>query len=141
MEMAWVNEGYELILDAVKRLSGRSVDIQNVNIEIDDATVEAGWGTFPITFEMNGEECSYTARLDRDWMDLGFLDYMNEKLKGIGDGRQLWFATDNGQAIVMFYRDKAWAERFSAATGIAFFDSMTDEMSIDPLSFLKDWLS
>ena len=61
-------------------------------------------------------------------------------MKGIGDGRQLWFATDNGQGLVMFYRDKAWVNQFSAATGIVFFDSMIDEMSIDPLSLLKDWL-
>ena len=140
MEMTWVNEGYELVLDAVKRLSGGNVDIRNINIVIDDATAEAGWGTIPITFEMNGELCSYTARLDTDWMDPGFLDFINEKVKGIGDDRQLWFATDNGQGLVMFYRDKAWVNQFSAATGIVFFDSMTDEMSIDPLSLLKDWL-
>ena len=74
-------------------------------------------------------------------MDPGFLDFLNEKLKGLGDGRQLWFATENLQGIVMFYRDKAWIDRFSAATGIDFFGSMNEEVSVDPFAFLGDWLT
>jgi len=141
MEMTWIQEGYVDVLDAVMRMSGGTVKIQNISIEIDDDMAEAGWGTFPISFEMNGEACSYTARLDTDWMDPGFLDFLNEKLKGLGDGRQLWFATENLQGIVMFYRDKAWIDRFSAATGIDFFGGMNEEVSVDPFAFLGDWLT
>ena len=69
-------------------------------------------------------------------MDPVFLDYLNEKLKAIGDGRQLWFTTDDLQCFVMLYRDKAWIDRLSAATGIGFFDSMKAEVSVDPFAFL-----
>ena len=122
VEMTWIEEGYALLLDAVKRMSGGSIDIEDVSVEIGEAALEQGWGQFPLRFTMNGEPCEFTLQLSTDWMDLHILDDLNRELVKRDSEKKLWFTHDGGQGIILFYRDKAWVDRFQQATGVELSD-------------------
>lgn len=141
MEMTWVEEGYELLLDAVERMSGGSIDIEDIRIEIDDAVFEAGWGEFPLRFTMNGEAHEYTLRLTSDWMDISVLDRLNEDLAQYGDPRRLWFLYDEGQGMILFYRDRTWVEKFQSVTGLRLMDHTGESPVGDLGEALGDWLA
>ena len=129
-EMFSIEEGYMDLLGAVERMSGGSIGIADFRIAIDDEMWTRGKGRFPIEFSLNGQPCRYMARLQSDWMDLGLLDYLGDKVKAVDDGRQLWFMHDGGQGMIMFYRDAEWAARFEAATGCRLYANQAEVMGL-----------
>ena len=129
-EMFSIEEGYMDLLGAVERMSGGSIRIEGCRIDIDEEMWTRGKGRFPIEFSLNGQPCSYMARMDTDWMDLGLLDFLDERVKNLGDGRQLWFMHDGGQGVILFYRDAEWAARFEEATGCRLYASRSEVMGL-----------
>ena len=127
MEMTWIEEGYERLLDAVERMSGGTIDIEDISIEIDEAILDEGEGEFPLRFTMNGDPCEYTLELDTDWMDIRVLDYLNRDIGKYDDRRRLWSMFDEGQGLIVFYRDGAWAKRFRQETGFRLMDNVDEE--------------
>ena len=127
MEMTWIQEDYERLLDAVERMSGGTIDIEDISIEIDEAILDEGQGTFPLRFTMNGDPCEYTLELNTDWMDLRVLDYLNRDIGKYDDRRRLWLMYDGGQGMIVFYRDEAWAKRFRQETGFRLMDKIDEE--------------
>ena len=124
MEMTWIEEGYELLLNAVERMSGGAVDIENVNVDIGEDLWNKGWGEFPLRFTMNGEPCEFKLTLNTDWMDLRIIDDLNRELVKRDPEKKLWFTSADGQSLILFYRDRAWAERFQRETGLELSDVM-----------------
>ena len=116
-EMYDVEGGYLELLYAVERLSGGAVEIENYEIEIGEDLFLRGEGEFPISFELNGQACEYTAKLQTDWMDCGIINYINRILKEQGFAESIWSMYDGGQGLVIFYNDSDWARSFEAATG------------------------
>ena len=56
--------------------------------------------------------------MDYDWYDLDALEQLNEIILDADTGKQLWFASDGGQGLLVFYADAQWSGNFFAATGI-----------------------
>lgn len=116
-EMYDVEGGYLELLNAVERMSGGAADIGNCEIEISEDLFMKGEGSFPIRFELNGQACEYTAKLQTDWMDCEIINYINRILKEQGIKESIWSMFDTGQGTVIFYNDADWAKEFEAATG------------------------
>lgn len=116
-EMFDIEGAYTELLDAVERMSGGAADIENCKVQISEELFIKGYGKFPITFEMNGKAYEYSAKLEHDWMDYEFIDYINSVLAQQGMPKQLWTLYGVGQGPIVFYCDAIWAKEFEAATG------------------------
>jgi hypothetical protein len=79
-----------------------------------------------IHFSWNGEEYTLTGELYYDWFDFQVAKDLNKIIENTNTGKQLYFAFDGGQGVLVFYRDAQWVREFQRKTGI--------ELSTDPHS-------
>lgn len=80
-----------------------------------------GTGSQKVIFHWNDQSYTLYASVDYDWYDLTFLSQLNNVMLTETDGKQLYFAWDQGQGLLVFFGDKQWASRFESATGIALY--------------------
>jgi hypothetical protein len=67
------------------------------------------------------------AVVDYDWFDLYAAADLADIVKAENTGKQLYFAFDGGQGVLVFYNTPQWRKAFEKATGIP--------LSDDPRSF------
>lgn len=133
-EMFDVQQSYTDLLLAVGRMSRGEVSLENVEIQMSDELFERGTGSLPISFALNGNNYSYSAAFEYDWMDVEIIDFVNGILGEQGIGKRIWSMYDLGQGLILFYRDEAWAERFMDGTGCELYMGSGTEDEADSLA-------
>lgn len=123
-EMTYVFDDYRFLLERVAAVSKGEVTISDVQFsEMTDEQMEAGTGEVTISYVLNGEPCSYQAVFDYDWMDVGFLNDLSDRIEALCQKR-LWWIVEDDVGVTGFLADAEWAQRFTAATGVPLVDKV-----------------
>lgn len=116
-----ISTDYIEILKGVQALADGTLTITDMEEDTGGLRWEEGTGSIRITFQINGTPCAYTAAVDNDWIDPGFLTYLQKALDKEDGARRLYACSDNGQGCILFYRTDSWAEQFTQKTGITLY--------------------
>lgn len=122
LECIFIDTMYSDFLQGVSALDPE-LDFENISEDISGADYENNQGKQSADFTWNGTSYRITGRVDNDWFDLDAADDLGSIIKNANTGKQLYFASDTGTGIILFYRDAAWAEKFESTTGIKLYDS------------------
>lgn len=133
-EMFDVQQSYTELVEAVERMSRGEVSVENVQVHLTEELFDAGSGSLPVDFQLNGRNYSYTAAFVYDWMDVEIIDFVNGILEEQGVAKRIWSMYDLGQGLILFYRDAAWAERFMDETGCELYMGSGTEDEADSLA-------
>lgn len=117
-------EGYDIssdyihILEGINALSGG--DFLITEMATDDSRVdwEKETGVMTVEFKLNGTAYTYQAKMHHDWLDKGILSYVGQLLDKEQVPGRLYAMIDNGQGVILFYRESAWAREFKRKTGL-----------------------
>jgi len=116
---AWdIITAYQVLLEAVERMSDGAVCIDNIRTSMTEKLFDAGVGKLLIQFSVNGEECRFIAEFYYDWMDCGIIDYLNNCLEEQGHQHRIWSLYDGGQGLILMCKTKEWMQRFENKTGV-----------------------
>lgn len=113
-----ISEDYIEILEGVQTLAGEELAFVGMSENCDDVNWKKGSGTIRVTFWLNGHPYEYDAEVMNDWLDPGFIGFLNEVLETEKFKKRIYSCSDNGQGCILFYRDGDWAEEFTEKTGI-----------------------
>lgn len=113
-----ISSDYIEILEGVQALTDGEVVFVGSTEHCEDVNWNKGIGTIRITFWCNGHPYEYTAQVDGDWLDGGFISFLNEVLEQESCEKHLYACTDDGQGNILFYRDETWAKEFMEKTCI-----------------------
>lgn len=113
-----ISEDYIEILEGVQTLAGEELAFVGMSENCDDVNWKNGSGTIRVTFWLNGHPYEYDAEVMNDWLDPGFIGFLNEVLETEKFKKRIYSCSDNGQGCILFYRDGDWAEEFTEKTGI-----------------------
>lgn len=117
VEVFDIERMYTLFLQGLSAINNNEFEISQVVEDTSKVNYEQGTGEQIISFCYNDTLYTYTARVDYDWFDTGFLNFMNEVLKTENNNKQLYFMGDGYQECFVFYCTKEWAEFFMEKTG------------------------
>ena len=106
-------------------LSDGQLDFTNIDTDFSGTNWKTGIGTAKVHFTFNGEKHTVSAAVNNDWFDPAFLDELNEIIAQ-ADGKQLYFTSDSGQGLLLFYRDAQWAKEFTKLTGMKLYTNTDD---------------
>lgn len=118
-------EGNDIVTDYVNLLKGTEAishgEIVFTDIKVSDEQVnwEDGSGALILNFCCNGHPYEFAMRVMSDWLDEDILKDIMIVLEQQGTGKKIYACDDNGQGIILFYRDAEWAKKFEDMTGIA----------------------
>lgn len=118
MEALNVDSMYTDFLRGVAALGGGELDFTDFEENLDQVNWEQGTGKRSVSFTWNGERFQLNAKMMNDWFDVSVLDDLNGIIAPRCGGKQLYFAYDGGQMILVFYCDQAWAGSFEDMTGL-----------------------
>lgn len=122
LECIFIDTMYSDFLQGVSALDPE-LDFENISEDISGADYEHNQGKQSANFSWNGTSYRITGQVNYDWFDLDAADDLRSIIKNADTGKQLYFASDTGTGIIIFYRDAAWAEKFESTTGIKLYDS------------------
>lgn len=117
-EMYDISGDYVKLLEAVARISGGTVAIENCGVmPMGERLWGVGLGRQKIDFTLNGIPRVFSAKMHSDWMDVSIIEYLNECLEEDGAPVRVWCMYDMGQGFVLFCQTPEWAAQFEAVTG------------------------
>ena len=108
---------YTYCLEGISALDPDLLQFHDIQETYDRSAISTGIGTAEVSFTFNKETHTISVDVEYDWFDPAFLDALNQII-GNPDGKQLYFASDAGQGLLVFYRDAQWAKNFTRLTGI-----------------------
>ena len=79
-------------------------------------------GVQEVNFQWNGKSHALKGNVESDWIDMRVVAALAELVQVENTGKQLYFAYDGGQGMLVFYSTPQWNEAFADATGIQLFD-------------------
>ncbi len=109
---------YSNFLTGVSALDS-DLDFQITKEWTENVNWSTGTGDQFVHFFWNEKEYTLHGKLDYDWFDFDVAEDLNEIIRDAGTGKQLYFSSDGGQGVLVFYRDAQWAKEFRHKTGIA----------------------
>lgn len=114
LEMIYTN-----FLRGVSALDKEELDFQNIVEDLSGVNREYEIGRRKVSFDWNGETYTLTPKEQGDWFDLRAADQLGKIIREHGNGeKRLYFAFDDGQGLIVFYRDADWAREFQKETGL-----------------------
>lgn len=117
---AFALEGsYTELLEVMEYLSDGEVRMELEYFKEDAVDWEKGTGTLKMAFRCNGHPYTVDLAVMSDWMDTNILVKLNEVLEQENCAARLYVCMDDGQGLILFYRDAEWAENFERLTGLA----------------------
>jgi hypothetical protein len=122
MECGSIDTMYTDFLRGVSALDPE-LNFENIQEDISGANYEINKGKQSADFTWNGTSYRITGKVDYDWFDLDAADDLKNIIRDADTGKQLYFASDTGTGLIVFYRDAAWAKKFESTTGIELYDS------------------
>lgn len=118
MEVFDVGSMYTDFLRGVSALGNGELDFTDIQEDFSRVDWEKCTGSVLVSFDWNGQHYIMEAEFAGDWFDPNILDTMNKLLTGNGNRKRLYFASDEGQGLLVFYRDESWAGDFEKKTGL-----------------------
>jgi hypothetical protein len=116
---------YTYCLQGIAALSDGNLQFTDMDADYSDTNWDTGIGTAKINFSFHDKRHTVSVAVDYDWFDPAFLDTLSQII-GSENGKQLYFASDGGQGLFVFYRDAQWAKDFQKLTGIALYTNTND---------------
>lgn len=117
MEAFRVDTMYTDYLRGIEALSGGELQFTNVQETYDTVDWEKGIGFGTLIFSLNGKSYSVALQMDADWYSLKVLKRIGSIINSQNTGKQLYYLSDSGQGILIFYSDAHWAKEFTQLTG------------------------
>ena len=116
---------YTYCLEGISALDPDLLQFHDIQETYDRSAISTGIGTAEVSFTFNKETHTISVDVEYDWFDPAFLDALNQII-GNPDGKQLYFASDAGQGLLLFYRDAQWAKEFTKLTGMKLYTNTDD---------------
>lgn len=123
MEAFALEESYTELIEVIEYLSDGEVRMELDHFKTDAMDWEKGTGTLTMAFRCNGHPYTVDLAVMDDWMDASILAKLNEVLEQENCAARLYVCLDDGQGLILFYRDAEWAKNFERLTGLKL-DSM-----------------
>ena len=109
---------YTDFLRGIGAMDPDTLDITDIT-EDTGALDEKEWrGVITLSFTLDGQ--AYELRLNSPgpWLDETAMMQIADIINALDEGKQLYFADDEGSGLLIFYRDAAWAADFTRITGM-----------------------
>jgi len=104
---------YSEFLCRVQKISNGELYFESINEDMSEEVVTSGQGECIVSFKYNGNDYKYTAKVMYDWMDRGFISYLNKIFEGSGNEKRLVFFGDpNGYLLA--YLDPEFCKKAKA---------------------------
>ena len=84
----------------------------------------SGTGTVSLSFDYLDEHYELEAEFNDDWFDTDMLFAVGRILAADSDPHDLWFTTDQGQGLLLYYGTADQVAALAQKTGIAFYDTV-----------------
>lgn len=110
-------EMYTDFLAGVSFIGNGELNFTNIVEDLSNVNEEKGTGYRTISFDWNDERFTIQTKEMNDWFDLNFANQLNKIIIEHSTGKQLYFADDGYQFVIVFYRDTNWANDFTKRTG------------------------
>lgn len=110
-------EMYTDFLAGVSFIGNDELNFTNIVEDLSNVNEDKGTGYRTVSFDWNDERFTIQAKEMNDWFDLDFANSLNEIIIAHGSGKQLYFADDGYQFVIVFYQDAEWAKDFTKRTG------------------------
>ena len=124
-EALMINTMYSDFLKGVSALDPGTLNFTNIREVTQEDASNSGYGTQHLYFDWNGTSHHVTAELSYDWYDISAIGEL-AAIVGTQNGKQLFFASDGGQGLFIFYQTPEWARTFSSATGLKLSKTLDD---------------
>lgn len=108
---------YAYCLQGITALSDGNLQFTEMDADYSDVNWDTGVGTAKISFTFHDKKHTVSVAVDYDWFDPEFLDALS-RIIGSENGKQLYFASDGGQGLFVFYGNAQWSKDFTKLTGI-----------------------
>lgn len=118
MEFLSVDCMYTDFLRGIMALCPEELDFTEIHTDLSEVNPEEGSGIQTLTFHWNGKEHTLKAMVEYDWFDYRAADRLARIIQRENTGKELYFAYDYGQGLLVFYADEVWAKEFQETTGI-----------------------
>lgn len=112
--------------DFLTGLSAMHPELNFTNVQEDYRAVdlEAGSGTVIVSFDYNGTHHELEASYDYDWFDTDMLFEVGRMIAADNSEKDLYFLSDGGQGILLYYGDPAQLRQLERKTGLDFHDTV-----------------
>lgn len=123
-EMWDLSNMYTEVLNGIISISGGEYEITDIEESTDLVDYDNNDGVQLLSFKYNGVPYTFEAEVNYDWLDLGFLDFMNQVFKEQGNPKRLLITSDGGQGCILLYNTPEWGRQLDALTGLEIYDSL-----------------
>lgn len=117
-EMWNLDTMYTEVLNGIIAISGGEYAITDIVEDTDQVDYENNEGVQILSFKYNGVPYTFEAEVNYDWMDISFLDFMNQVLEEQGNPKRILVAGDGGQGCILLYNTPEWCAQLEAITGL-----------------------
>lgn len=117
LEVFRLDTMYSDFLNGVSAIGNGELEFTNIREDISDVDYNNWTGTQRVSFDWNGKSYTINADFMGDWFDTDAINQLNDILESQGSQKRIWATYDDGQCIILFYGDDAWAAKFAAKTG------------------------
>lgn len=109
---------YVNILNAVEHLSQGELDIEEITIHDEDVNWEKVDGTLCISYTCNRNPYECVMFVNGEWLSEYVIRDLNDMLKQEMPEKRIYYCYDDGQGVMVFYKDADWEKEFEEKTNI-----------------------
>ncbi len=121
-EMWDISSMYTEVLNGIISISGGEFTITDIEENTDQVDYENNTGVQLLSFRYNGVPYTFEAEVNYDWLDLDFLEFMNQVLVEQGNPKRILVTGDGGQGCILLYNTPEWGRQLDALTGLEIYD-------------------
>lgn len=122
MEVWDVSCMYTDFLKGIAALNPGELSFSEITEDHSEVDYENWTGTIHLSFHLNYQKHEMDIPFDGDWISLEALSEIAKIVQAESNENQLYFASDEGQGILVFYRTPDWAKEFTAITRIHLYE-------------------
>lgn len=114
---------YTDFLRGISALNPDELSFSEITEDHSGVDYENWTGTVHLSFRLNDQAHEMNIAFDGDWISLDALSEIAEIVQAESSESKLYFASDEGQGILVFYRTPDWAEEFAEITRIPLYEN------------------
>lgn len=129
MEAFAIDTMYTDYLKGIESISCGELLFSTIEETYDSVNWENGTGFGHLTFSLGGKTHHVLLEVDLDWYSTDALNRIGTIINSQNTEKKLYYLSDSGQGILIFYRDSQWAKAFTDLTGLHLTDNFNKAIS------------
>lgn len=116
-----ISSMYTDVLYGIISISDGAFTITDIEESTDQVDYENNEGVQILSFQYNGVPYTFEGEVNHDWLDVSFLDFMNQVFEEQGNPNRLLITGDGGQGCILLYNTPEWGAQLDAMTGLGIY--------------------